>query len=423
MINDVIIGGGVSGLIAAYQLLKKGRKVILLEKSDKVGGALSSFKIKNYWIEEFYHHVFPNDNEFLSLLDELGLKHELDWIYAFSSFYVGDKFYRFTSQLDVLGYTPLSIIEKIRLGFSVLKLQRSKNLDSITAEQWLMKNAGLSVYNKFYKPMLVGKFGKFYNKVSAGWFADRVKLRGKGGLKGEKLGYMRFGFNRFVEVLEKAIISKGGKIIKNTNIKKIVIDESNNAKQLYYNNNKIDVNSIISTIPLKDLNNLIKLDRKYLDFQYQGSICVIIGLNKQVSNYYWTNIYRDKNSFAAMIEHTNFKSPDNYSGDHIVYLASYPDNDSKIWGMSDKQVFDLYFSDLKKIVSISNQDVLWYKISRLPNAGLVYTTGVMKKLMEIGNKTNINNIFVGSMFNTWPERSINSSVKKGRECAELVFNV
>jgi oxygen-dependent protoporphyrinogen oxidase len=54
--NIAILGGGISGLSAAFLLLKKipGITVHLYEKTDSVGGALSSHKLhfrENSWLE------------------------------------------------------------------------------------------------------------------------------------------------------------------------------------------------------------------------------------------------------------------------------------------------------------------------------------------------------------------------------------
>ena len=54
----VILGGGVSGLAAVHKLQKAGLKSILLEKNEVVGGLASSYKIKSYTVERFYHHIF-----------------------------------------------------------------------------------------------------------------------------------------------------------------------------------------------------------------------------------------------------------------------------------------------------------------------------------------------------------------------------
>ena len=71
-----IIGAGFAGLTAAYELTKRGHKVILYEKDDVVGGLASGFKDERWeWtLERFYHHWFASDAGVIGLIAELGLK-------------------------------------------------------------------------------------------------------------------------------------------------------------------------------------------------------------------------------------------------------------------------------------------------------------------------------------------------------------
>jgi all-trans-retinol 13,14-reductase len=47
----VIIGAGISGLMAGTLLSKKGKKVLILESQPKIGGYLSGFKRKGYYFD------------------------------------------------------------------------------------------------------------------------------------------------------------------------------------------------------------------------------------------------------------------------------------------------------------------------------------------------------------------------------------
>ncbi len=72
----VVIGAGISGLVCAYRLKSLGFDVLLLEKSNRVGGVMQSEVIDGYQIERG-----PNSSqgteELLALVDELGITGEL----------------------------------------------------------------------------------------------------------------------------------------------------------------------------------------------------------------------------------------------------------------------------------------------------------------------------------------------------------
>ena len=50
----VIVGSGINGLVAAAMLGKKGRKVLVLERSDRAGGCL---RTENITAPGFIHDV------------------------------------------------------------------------------------------------------------------------------------------------------------------------------------------------------------------------------------------------------------------------------------------------------------------------------------------------------------------------------
>jgi protoporphyrinogen/coproporphyrinogen III oxidase len=74
--DSVIIGAGVSGLVAAHRLKKMGRDLLLIESGDRVGGVIQSHDAEGFLIE-----CGPNSlrgsHEFLDLVEELNLTGDL----------------------------------------------------------------------------------------------------------------------------------------------------------------------------------------------------------------------------------------------------------------------------------------------------------------------------------------------------------
>jgi len=53
----VIVGGGFGGCVAAALLAKEGKKVVLLEKNDELGGRVRSARYEGYTINTGPHLV------------------------------------------------------------------------------------------------------------------------------------------------------------------------------------------------------------------------------------------------------------------------------------------------------------------------------------------------------------------------------
>jgi len=229
--NTVIIGGGITGLVAAYKLSKKGFKVTVFESAYFLGGQASIINIGGNKIERGYHHLFKNDKEIIELIEELDLSDSLKWFKSSVGMYSNKKLYPFSTPKDLLSYKPLSLISRIRLGFVSLYLQRQKNwkkYEKVTAKYWINKYAGKEIFTKIWGPLLKSKFGYFYNKINMSWFWSKMITRfASRNNKGEEiLGYLINSFDEFIDKLVDKINDNGGQIFLNSKV--ISINHINN---------------------------------------------------------------------------------------------------------------------------------------------------------------------------------------------------
>ena len=416
-----IIGGGVSGLNSAYQLSKAGKKVIVIEKNKSLGGMLRSIDRKDYSIEEFYHHIFENSVHAINLIDKLKLN--LTWKDASTAFYYPWKdksnFFTLTVPTDLLKFKPLTFFEKLKLGIFLLRMKLIKNpgyLDNIPAERYIIKNVGNSVYEKFFKPLLSAKYGKNLHRISTGWFIDRINIRNKRGYKGEILGYVEGGFELIIKRLKEEILKNKGEIGYGKPVKKVtdrfVIDFGK----------KISADYIINTTSSSQFSKLFKFPDDYQaklkSLKNQGVICIVLGLKKKLTNFYWTNLIKEDISFRAIIEHTNFQPLSKYK-EHIMYLASYPDVNSELWNISDKEVFERYFKDLSSILPVKKEDVNWFKVIKERDAGLIYETGILKNILPV--ETPIKGLYFAGMSNSYPDRNLEQSLILSTKAVNLIL--
>ena len=72
----VVIGAGISGLVCAFRLKTLGIDVLLIEKSDRVGGVIQSERVDGFLIERGPNSSQGTD-ELMALVEELGITGEL----------------------------------------------------------------------------------------------------------------------------------------------------------------------------------------------------------------------------------------------------------------------------------------------------------------------------------------------------------
>ncbi len=73
----VVIGAGIAGLSAAYELQKAGFKVTIMEKWDFVGGRMREAQVGPLKIAPHALGVHQNNREMFALAEEVGIKDEL----------------------------------------------------------------------------------------------------------------------------------------------------------------------------------------------------------------------------------------------------------------------------------------------------------------------------------------------------------
>ncbi|MDI3506692.1 MAG: hypothetical protein PWQ69_672 [Methanomicrobiaceae archaeon] len=400
-----VVGGGLSGLVSTLELVGE-HEVDLFERRPVPGGCLGSYRIGNYWIEEYYHHCFAGDSALLALFKNLGVIDRLVWLKGTTGYFVDGVVHPLTTPTEILRYPHLTLIEKVRLGLLTLRSRRFDvaALDEVTARDFILDNLGPGVYASFFEPLLKSKFGDRAWEVSAAWLISRIAIRSDRGVGGERLGYLKGGFQHFIARLEETASRQGASIMPGAPVDEIRWD----GEAWLVNGEPYD--AVVSTLPPQVTATLTGLD--IAPVPYQGAACMTLALDRDVTDgIYWLNM-KDKAPYGAVVSHTNF-APLEWYGEQIVYLASY------FTGRLPEGFEKKMLVDFCRRFSVDEGEVHWHRLAVDPYAGPVYTTGLRKRLPDYEE----HGLFMAGMFSppNYPERSMNGSVIAGQEVAKRVL--
>lgn len=423
-----IIGAGLGGMAAAYDLAAAGHRVTIYEKEDHVGGLASGIKEPHWdWsVEKYYHHWFATDEHMLGLIDELGWSEKVLFPRPFTVVYHAGKFYPFDSYLNALLFPGLGWgLNKIRFGLVGLYLRLTndwKSLERATVDAWMRKWAGEHVYQSMWEPLVVGKFGQHNKQVNMAWMWARLKARTT------RLGTFEGGFQAFADLFAQRLVESDVEIELGTGVS-LVEANADGRLELESDVGQQAFDQVLVTtspgflarlapgLPEDYLGSLLKL-------KSMGAVVMILSLQKQLSRegYYWYNIPKSAGfPFLALVEHTNYVSKENFGGEHIVYCGDYLDPDHEYFQLSKEELLERFLPSLKRI----NED---FSPEWINNSWL-FRTQYAQPVPEVNHSKNIpaietplTGLYFASMSQVYPwDRGTNFAVEIGRKAAGLMM--
>ena len=425
----VVVGAGFCGLAAAYELGQRGIRSTVLECDDDIGGLAGNFLVGGMRLEKFYHHWFTNDVHVMRLITELGQADRVLLRSSRTGMYYARNFFKLSTPVDLLRFSPLSLLDRVRLGLLALRARRVKDwrlLEDRTAADWLRELGGERVYRVVWEPLLRGKFGDLAEEVAAVWFWNKLKLRGGSRGRGgaEQLAYYRGGFGALAETLANAVRARGGVIRTEAPAIGLRV-EAGRVTGVVTPEAIISADGIITTPALPIIADLVEphVPSEYVErlrrIRYLANVCVVLELDRSLSDIYWLNVNDPSFPFVGVIEHTNFEPASTYAGRHVVYLSKYlPDNDA-LYRMSDQEVVAFTLEHLRRMFpDVTDERVLDAHVWRARYAQPVVERGYRNLIPDM--RTPIENLFLATMAQIYPEdRGTNYAIRQGREAAGL----
>jgi len=427
--NVAIVGAGITGLTAAHDLAKAGHAVTVYEKENVPGGLMAAFPFAGTQLDIVYHHIFVHSRAAIDLIEEVGLGDQMLWRAAPSGYFHGGGVHRLATGMDLLRFKPLSLLGRIRFGLSVLRARRIKDwhaLDDVTAVDWLLRMCGRDVYRVMWEPLLRSKFGDAYDQVSAAWFWYKLQQRGSQKGQGggpERLGYLEGSFGRLADALVEAIEARQGQVRLDTPVGRIAWSDGGFTVEACGRSESYD-RVLFTAAPQVLLRAAPDLPQDYRDplaaIDYAANLCMILALDRPLSEMYWMNVSDERFPFGGIIEHTNLVPPERYEGSHVAYITRYLPREHEHYGMTDDELLDAYAPFLAEVAP--GFDRSWVQrlwVTRSDYAAPITPVGYGRRVPPLA--TPVPGLFMGNMCQLYPEdRGVDCGVILGHKVAALV---
>ena len=397
------------------------------------GGLASTFEFRDgVEVEKFYHHWFDNDQYVPKLVKSLGLAGDIITMPSKTGMYFNGRHWRLSSPLDLLRFKPLSPVDRFRLGLLVLQVRRVKDWKSIehlSIREWLEPLCGKNVFRIVWQPLLESKFSIFSDAVNAVWMWKKLVLRGstrdtKGG---EQLAYFKGGFGRLAQAIATEITRLGGEMRYATQVTGVSQQDDQitglqtpsgdvvGGQYLFTPAFPIIANFFDNGAHPEWVNHLRRV-------KYLGNICLVLELDRSLSDTYWLNVNDPGFPFVGVIEHTNFDSPANYNGKHIVYLSRYLAKEDSVWDYEGESYLEFSLGHLQRMFpALERSWVQDFHIWRAEFAQPVTERNYSSYVP--GRQTPFSNAWISTMAQIYPEdRGTNYAIREGQTAARLMLD-
>jgi protoporphyrinogen oxidase len=422
-----IVGAGVAGLTAAYELTKNGHRVVVFEAAERTGGLASGFKDERWeWsLERFYHHWFASDDAVINLINEIGEESKLFFSRPTTSIWHKGVVYPFDSYLRAALFPHLSLLDKLRGGPVAIYLRITRNwrpLEKHTAHAWLTRWLGKRAYQILWEPLLVGKFGDYYQDVNMAWMWARLHKRTP------QLGYFVGGFQAFSDALADRATAQGADVRLSAPILGIdPIDEGGLNVRTRSGDEVFE--RVIATVSPGLLGRLAPaLATEYLEglkrLKSMGAVVLILALKRRLTDgHYWINLPKGEGfPFLALVEHTNYIDSKHYGGDHVIYCGDYLKPDHEYFDLPHEALLERFTPALSRFNPEFKPE--WVRRSWLFREKYAQPVPPVNHSRNIPDlATPIPGLYWASMSQVYPwDRGTNYAVEIGQKVAKRVVS-
>lgn len=376
MIENLILGAGISGLAANYALKSKGLLSAIVEKDADYGGLCGSFEINGFRFDRFVHLCFTKSdivNDIFGQASNNILSHKPEAYNVYKGMWI-----KHPAQNNLF---PLSEEEKKLIINDFLNRKSPDTSNIKNYEDWLRIQFG-DYFAEHFPMVYTRKYWmKEARELRTEWVGQRIYQPSvEEVIKGSKTAdtpntyyakEMRYpkkgGYKQFLKVLAESADIRYNKEVNEIEplVKKISFSDGTS----------VEYNRLISSLPLTEMVKLVKntpddvkaaADKLECTCGYHVSIAL---KTMNIPPYLWWYIY-DEDNLASRVYSPSLKSPDNApEGCSSLQMEVY----CKHGEYSEEEIKDRTVGKLIEKGFIKEEDILFVHLGYEKYANIIFT--------------------------------------------------
>ncbi len=421
----IIIGAGPAGLAAGLKLAENGRKCLIVEMADSVGGISKTIEKDGFRFDLGGHRFFTNNSTVNNLwkktLGDKFIKRRRK-----SRIFYNNSFFNYPISIsDTI--KKLGLFETFKIGASYLQARITPRKNTKDLESWLCNLFGKQLFKHFFKSYTEKVWGVPCKNISSDWGAQRIKGLnlvsviknalniGSGKIKTliDEFDYPLLGPGQMYEKMGDNFKKKGGTILTTATVKTILYKDKNaHTVIIKTNNGDIEINCqhIISSMPFTELITSLSppLPSPCLalnnNLNYRSFITVNLFINsKKTIPDTWLYIHDPKYSIGRVQCFKNW-SPKMVPDDNKSSLGCefFVTEGDELWNMPEEEIVKIAKNEICQLGIIDKSliyDGFAVKVAKAyPVFDLNYVENISKIRLYLDKITNIQPIGRYGMF-------------------------
>lgn len=407
-IEVLILGAGPSGMMAAFELYKTGKKIMIIEKNDKIGGLARTLQYGKFRTDIGGHRFFSKNQYLYNFIEDL-LGERWIKVNRLSKFYINGKFFLYPVELkNALLNIGLYKAFKILFDYSSQRIKKIfVNQNPLSFEEQVVSDFGRALAELNILNYTVKIWGLPCSKISSDWAKQRIKglslkevikrvvMKPKSGPKTliDQFYYPDTGIGLICEKIKERILDRRN-ILKLNSFSTSINYNGNKITEIVVKANGkseiIKAKHIISSIPITDFINLLiprppnKILEAIKNLKFRSHVSLFITLDKpSVSPDQWIYFPDKEIPFARIMEPKNFSKKMSPRDKTSLLVEFFCWKGDRIWNANKEELFKLSIEWLEKIGFFKRSEVIDYFIHKEKYAYPLYDLHYKKYLNKI----------------------------------------
>lgn len=408
----IILGGGISGLAAAWRLVERGVEVDLLEAAPAVGGLAGTQVEGDFFLDIGPHSFFSDDAQIEKAVLALFTRRPAARSRTVKLFYQGRYIdYPLTAKAALL---QMGLASGIQAAASYAREKlRPRRLPAADSEEsvrdWAIRSFGEHLYQSFFKPYTEQFWLISCEELSATAIPEqtrlsfaaalRLLLRRKAGRGGTSLIEREMlptysperGFFEIAEGIAAKVSARGGRVHRGCRATAVELRRGNGVRVEYQSagmEREIAGDHVISTVPLPLLIGILRPHppaeaRAAADRLEYRSLVVLGMLTRKERVLGCSYLYQLDRPYNRLFEMKSFSARSSPPGFNIVGAEIPCLRGSDLWSSTKEELFERCAGNLAADGFLTPGDVERLLLARASHAYPIYRKGYADHLRRV----------------------------------------